>query len=101
MDLKALCFKAILPGWNAHTDNWPLDFDSVTLRDDKWAVITSNSPDVDAIAHKFYVAPKKGSTAPQFRSKKIVTHIHVPNKIYDAFLEAKRLAREAVSQLAF
>ena len=97
LDLKRLCFNAFLPPWNLYTGNHVIDIDSVTLRDDKWASIIPRTPDVDAIAHKFYHAPKKNSSAPQFRPKKTVMHIHVPNRIMDAFNAAREAAKEAVS----
>jgi hypothetical protein len=96
-DLKQLCFNAIYPAWLAYTDNYPLSCESVILRDDKWVAIGVREPDIDAIAHRFYTAPKKNSTAPQFRSKKIVLHIHIPNRIFDGYLRTQEAAAEAVS----
>jgi hypothetical protein len=52
-------------------------------------------PDVDCIAGKFFHA-KKGQLAPQFRNKKIVLHLHLKNEVYNACINAKQAAAEAV-----
>ncbi|KAJ7726305.1 hypothetical protein DFH07DRAFT_758178 [Mycena maculata] len=100
-DLKRLCFDALLPVWNEFTSQFPLSIDDVTLRDDKWAVVVPRNPDVDAIAHKFFHAAKKPNGAPQFRSKKLVMNIHIPNRIWDAYNAARDAALEQVRFAAF
>ncbi|KAJ7645771.1 hypothetical protein B0H17DRAFT_1148314 [Mycena rosella] len=96
-DLKQMAHNAILRPWNAHTDHYPLAIDDVILRDEKWALIQPKTPDVDAIAHKCFVAAKKPGGAPQFRSKKLVVHLHIPNKVFDRFEKAREEALEQAS----
>ncbi|KAF7358149.1 hypothetical protein MVEN_00863000 [Mycena venus] len=92
--LKTCCFNAIAPAWSAYSNGYPISCDSLILRDDKWVAITPRDPDVDAIAHRFYKPPKRGSNTMQFRSKKIVMNLHFLNKIYDDFLRVQEAAVE-------
>ncbi|KAJ7805704.1 hypothetical protein B0H14DRAFT_2611057 [Mycena olivaceomarginata] len=89
VDLKNACFNAINLPWLEFSDNYIVDVNSLHLRDDRWAPILPKDPDVDAIAHRFYFPPKKGSTTPQFRNKKITLHIHFPNRVFDEYTRLK------------
>lgn len=95
-ELKILCFHAIERPWKIFTNGFPLSIDDVILRDDKWARIWAREPDVDVISSRFFHAPKKTGGAPQFRTKKTVINIHIPNSVYDAYLRALEEVAEAV-----
>ncbi|KAJ7150865.1 hypothetical protein C8R43DRAFT_1191365 [Mycena crocata] len=92
--LKTLCFNALYPEWVKYTNNFPLTMNCVCFRDEKWVALEPRNPDVDVIAHKVFHAPKKIGGAPQFRTKKLVLNLHVPNDIYDRFLAEKERAAE-------
>ncbi|KAJ7089167.1 hypothetical protein B0H15DRAFT_780321 [Mycena belliarum] len=87
--LKALCFNAMIPAWNRYTDSFPLTIDDVKMRDEKWAALVNRDPDIDIIRSKFFHAAKKTGGAPQFRTKKQVINMHIPNDIYDRMAARK------------
>ncbi|KAK7027798.1 hypothetical protein R3P38DRAFT_2776866 [Favolaschia claudopus] len=60
--------------------------DQALQRDEKWCLLIPKNPDVDIISDRFYVAPKKPNMAPQFRTRKIIINLHLPNEIHNAVL---------------
>ncbi|KAK7041178.1 hypothetical protein R3P38DRAFT_2512595 [Favolaschia claudopus] len=85
-DLLETGMRAITHEWRRFAGEYPLSSADVVMRDEKWCLLIPKNPDVDIISDRFYVAPKKPNMAPQFRTRKIIINLHLPNEIHNAVL---------------
>ncbi|KAM6488841.1 hypothetical protein JOM56_015699 [Amanita muscaria] len=96
--LKRLLYEAVIPKWNAWTNNYPLHVDGVIMRDKLWVELKPNNPDCDVIAKYFFKIGRKGVQT--FKTGKTVIYFHVPNEIYDTMVETREANELAAEKKA-
>lgn len=59
--LKTIAFYTILPAFLKWSNNYPLAFEHIRMRDKKWVEFVPAEPDVDAVAKDFYTFKSKAA----------------------------------------
>jgi hypothetical protein len=87
-EIKIMAWDILGPKWAAHTDGYDLNVDDCTIHNKDWVEIVANrSPDVNAIADRFYKPNPKSPNEPIFKTGKFLVNFCIPWAIYSAFLD--------------
>ena len=98
VDLKNLLYSQILPVWLAYTEQFPLDIEEIMMRTKDWVEIHPLNPDRDVIARQFRRTGKNGGIT--FKTGRCLINFHIPNKIYNQYLNyAERKDEERLNNI--
>jgi hypothetical protein len=87
-DLKFVAYHAILPHFLKWSKDFPLLFDECELRTKLWVELIPKTPDVDAIADKFFDLKGKNKTTKVFSAKQgIDLYLAISNEKFESTLE--------------
>jgi hypothetical protein len=87
-EIKIMAWNILGPKWAAHTDGYDLNVDDCTIHNKDWVeIVAIRSPDVNAIADRFYKPNPKSPNEPIFKTAKFLVNFCIPWAIYSAFLD--------------
>jgi hypothetical protein len=87
-EIKALAWAQLGPKWVQYSHGYDLCIDDCTIHNKDWVeIIPTRSPDVNAIADRFYKPNPKAPNEPIFKTGKFLVYLCIPWSIYSAFLD--------------
>ncbi|KAJ7347698.1 hypothetical protein DFH08DRAFT_1080034 [Mycena albidolilacea] len=86
-EIKALAWAQLGPKWVQYSHGYDLCIDCTIHNKDWMEIIPTRSPDVNAIADRFYKPNPKAPNEPIFKTGKFLVYLCIPWSIYSAFLD--------------
>ncbi|KAJ7835606.1 hypothetical protein B0H13DRAFT_2369254 [Mycena leptocephala] len=86
-EIKDLAWDSLWPKWVAHTGGYELDITQCTIHNKDWIeIVPIRTPDVNAIADRFYKPNTKAPNQPIFKTGKYLVYLCIPWDIYSSWL---------------
>jgi hypothetical protein len=86
-EIKELAWDSLWPKWVAHTGGYELDITQCTIHNKDWIeIVPIRTPDVNAIADRFYKPNTKAPNQPIFKTGKYLVYLCIPWDIYSSWL---------------
>ncbi|KAJ7819134.1 hypothetical protein B0H14DRAFT_3738112 [Mycena olivaceomarginata] len=87
-EIKALAWAQLGPKWVQYSHGYDLHVDDCTIHNKDWVeIIPTRSPDVNAIADRFYKPNPKAPNERIFKTGEFLVYFCIPWSIYSAFLD--------------
>ena len=98
--LKTIAFYTILPAFLKWSNNYPLTFEDIRMRDKKWVEFVPAEPDINAIAKDFYMFKTSGKAAANggkkvFRTGQAHLMLEIDCEKYQEILEYREQHRDS------